>query len=52
MEALALCNSIRKEFEGIDESKIPLDALPEKMQDMVLALHREENYFAQHLSLF
>ncbi len=48
MEALALCNSIRKEFEGIDESKIPLDALPEKMQDMVLALHREENYSIEY----
>lgn len=48
MEALALCYSIRKEFEGIDESKIPLDALPEKMQDMVLALHREENYSIEY----
>lgn len=48
MEALALCNSIRKEFEGIDESKIPLDALPEKMQDMVFALHREENYSIEY----
>lgn len=48
MEALALCNSIRKEFEGIDESRIPLDALPEKMQDMVFALHREENYSIEY----
>ena len=48
MEALELCNSIRKEFEGISESKIPLDALPEKMQDMVLALHREENYSIEY----
>ena len=48
MEALELCNSIRKEFEGISESKIPLDALPEKMQDLVLALHREENYSIEY----
>ena len=48
MEALELCNSIRKEFEGISESKIPLDALPEKMQDMVLALSREENYSIEY----
>ena len=48
METLELCNSIRKEFEGVSESKIPLDALPEKMQDMVLALHREENYSIEY----
>ena len=33
MDALGLCNSLRMEFEGIYENKIPLDALPAKLQD-------------------
>ena len=32
MDALGLCNSLRMEFEGIYENKIPLDALPAKLQ--------------------
>ena len=36
MDALELCNSLRMEFEGVYENKIPLDALPAKLQDMVL----------------
>ena len=38
MDSLDLCNSIRMEFEGIIENKIPLDVFPAKLQDMVLAL--------------
>ena len=48
MDALELCNSLRMEFEGIYNSKIPLDALPVKLQDMVLALARQENYGGSH----
>ena len=44
MDSLDLCNSIRMEFEGIIENKIPLDVFPAKLQDMVLALARQENY--------
>lgn len=44
MDSLDLCNSIRMEFEGVIENKIPLDVFPAKLQDMVLALARQENY--------
>ena len=48
MEPLELCNSIRMEFEGVTGSKIPLDAFPAKLQDMVLALSRRENYSLEY----
>ena len=48
MDALGLCNSLRMEFEGIYENKIPLDALPAKLQDMLLALARQENYSIEY----
>ena len=48
MDALELCNSLRMEFEGVYENKIPLDALPAKLQDMVLALARQENYSIEY----
>ena len=37
MDSIKLCNAIRMEFEGIFENKIPLDAFPIKIQDMILA---------------
>lgn len=48
MDSLELCNSIRMEFEVITESKIPLDVFPAKLQDMVLALARQENYSIEY----
>lgn len=42
MDSLDLCNSIRMEFEGVIENKIPLDVFPAKLQDMVLALARQD----------
>lgn len=36
------------EFEGIIENKIPLDVFPAKLQDMVLALARQENYSIEY----
>lgn len=48
MDSLDLCNSIRMEFEGIIENKIPLDVFPTKLQDMVLALARQENYSIEY----
>ena len=48
MEPLELCNSIRMEFEGVTGRKIPLDAFPDKLQDMVLALSRRENYSLEY----
>ena len=48
MDALELCNSLGMEFEGVYENKIPLDALPVKLQDMVLALARQENYSIEY----
>ena len=35
MDSLDLCNSIRMEFEGVIENKIPLDVFPAKLQDQV-----------------
>ena len=48
MDSLDLCNSIRMEFEGIIKNKIPLDVFPAKLQDMVLALARQENYSIEY----
>ena len=48
MDSLELCNGIRMEFEGITESNIPLDVFPAKLQDMVLALARQENYSIEY----
>ena len=48
MDSLDLCNSIRMEFEGIIEDKIPLDVFPAKLQDMILALARQENYSIEY----
>lgn len=48
MDSLDLCNSIRMEFEGVIENKIPLDVFPAKLQDMVLVLARQENYSIEY----
>ena len=48
MDSLDLCNGIRMEFEGVIENKIPLDVFPAKLQDMVLALARQENYSIEY----
>lgn len=48
MDSLDLCNSIRMEFEGVIEDNIPLDVFPAKLQDMVLALARQENYSIEY----
>jgi len=37
------------EFRGILEDKIPLNAFPAKIQDMVLALARQENYSIEYM---
>ena len=42
MDSTNLCNALRMEFEGIFENKIPLDAFPAKIQDMILALSRQD----------
>ena len=49
MDSLDLCNEIRMEFGGILEDKIPLNAFPAKIQDMVLALARQENYSIEYM---
>ena len=49
MDAINLCNAIRMEFEGVLEKKIPLDAFPAKIQDMILALARHENYTIEYM---
>lgn len=49
MDSIKLCNAIRMEFEGIFENKIPLDAFPIKIQDMILALSRQENYSIEYM---
>ena len=49
MDATNLCNALRMEFEGVFESKTPLDAFPAKIQDMILALARQENYSIEYM---
>ncbi len=49
MDAINLCNAIRMEFEGVFEKKIPLDAFPARIQDMILALARQENYSIEYM---
>lgn len=49
MDAINLCNALRMEFEGVFEKKIPLDAFPAKIQDMILALSRQENYSIEYM---
>ena len=49
MDTINLCNTIRMEFEGVFEKKIPLDAFPAKIQDMILALARQENYTIEYM---
>jgi hypothetical protein len=36
------------EFEGVFENKIPLNAFPSKIQDMILVLSRQENYSIEY----
>lgn len=43
-----LCNGIRKEFEVVTKNNIPLEALPDKVQDIVLTLARQENYSIEY----
>ncbi len=49
MDSINLCNAIRMEFEGVFENKIPLDAFPAKIQDMILVLSRQENYSIEYM---
>ena len=49
MDSTNLCNALRMVFEGIFENKIPLDAFPAKIQDMILALARQENYSIEYM---
>ena len=49
MDAINLCNAIRMEFEGVFEKKIPLEAFPAKIQDMILTLARQENYTIEYM---
>lgn len=37
------------EFEGVFEKKIPLEAFPAKIQDMILTLARQENYTIEYM---
>ncbi|EXZ16911.1 hypothetical protein M067_4746 [Bacteroides fragilis str. J-143-4] len=37
------------EFEGVFENKIPLNAFPVKIQDMILVLSRQENYSIEYM---
>ena len=49
MDTTNLCNALRMEFEGVFEKKIPLDAFPAKIQDMILTLARQENYTIEYM---
>ena len=49
MDSTNLCNALRMEFEWVFENKIPLNAFPVKIQDMILVLSRQENYSIEYM---
>lgn len=49
MDSTNLCNALRMEFEGVFKNKIPLNAFPVKIQDMILVLSRQENYSIEYM---
>ena len=49
MDSTNLCNALRMEFEGVFENKIPLNAFPVKIQDIILVLSRQENYSIEYM---
>jgi hypothetical protein len=49
MDSTNLCNALRMVFEGVFENKIPLNAFPVKIQDMILVLSRQENYSIEYM---
>ena len=45
---LELSNMIMRDVEGVKESGLPLDAFPEKVQEIILNLHREDGYSMEY----
>ena len=49
-DTIHLTNMLRSEVEGIPETGLPLDAFPDKIQEIILNLARYENFNRQLLS--
>lgn len=43
-DTIHLTNMLRSEVEGVPETGLPLDAFPDKIQEIILNLARYENY--------
>ena len=48
---LELSNMIMRDVEGVKESGLPLDAFPEKVQEIILNLHREDGYSMEYTAI-
>ena len=51
-DTIHLTNMLRSEVEGIPETGLPLDAFPDKIQEIILNLARYENFNVEYTGLF
>lgn len=47
-DTIHLTNMLRSEVEGIPETSLPLDAFPDKIQEIILNLARYENFNVEY----
>ena len=47
-DTIHLTNMLRSEVEGIPETGLPLDAFPDKIQEIILNLARYENFNVEY----
>ena len=47
-DTVHLTNMLRSEVEGIPETGLPLDAFPDKIQEIILNLARYENFNVEY----
>lgn len=48
MGTLDLCNKIRIQADGISDNGVPLDAFPEKIQQIILDFAKQDNYMVEY----
>lgn len=47
-DTIHLTNMLRSEVEGVPETGLPLDAFPDKIQEIILNLARYENFNVEY----
>ena len=50
-DTIHLTNMLRSEVEGIPETGLPLDAFPDRIQEIILNLTRYENFRVENLPI-